>query len=78
MPLNHYIEIGKKEKKIKEDFEKVLNKYIKAYRKNDENILREFKYSTFQYYHNELGLIDIQQVKEEQVLFEVAATYQLC
>ena len=51
-----YLKINGSEKKILRDFEKYIKKYIKAVKKPDENILKEYKYSTLQNYHAELGL----------------------
>lgn len=52
-----YVKIDNKEAKIHNDFEKVLDKYILAVKNDDKNILNEFRFSTFQNYHLELGLI---------------------
>ncbi|WP_312755987.1 type III toxin-antitoxin system TenpIN family toxin [Rummeliibacillus suwonensis] len=52
-----YVKIDNKEAKIYSDFEKVLDKYILAVKNNDKNILNEFRFSTLQNYHLELGLI---------------------
>lgn len=52
-----YLKIKKQVDKIQMDFEKMINKYIQAVLKKDKNILREFKYSTLQNYHEELGLV---------------------
>ncbi|WP_322906949.1 type III toxin-antitoxin system TenpIN family toxin [Paenibacillus campi] len=53
---NDYLKIAKSEHKIINEFEAFIDKYIHAVHKNDENILREYRYSTLQNYHVELGL----------------------
>jgi len=52
-----YVKIDNKEAKIYSDFEKILDKYILAVKNDDKNILKEFRFSTLQNYHLELGLI---------------------
>ncbi|WP_215193344.1 hypothetical protein [Exiguobacterium sp. s95] len=52
-----YLKIKKQVDKIQMEFEKMIEKYIRAVLKNDKNILREFRYSTLQNYHEELGLV---------------------
>lgn len=51
-----YLKISNSEKRILRDFEKYINKYIKAVKKPDENIIKEYQYSTLKNYHTELGL----------------------
>lgn len=51
-----YLKISNSEKRILKDFEKYVQKYIKAVKKQDQNILKEYRYSTLQNYHTELGL----------------------
>jgi protein AbiQ len=50
-----YIKIKNAEHRIIPAFEKYVNKYIKAVQEQDRNILRRYRYSTLQNYHNELG-----------------------
>lgn len=52
-----YVKINDNEHKIIADFEKFIRRYINAVNKNDQNILRNYQYSTFQNYHAEFGLI---------------------
>lgn len=56
LPLNEYIKISKSENKIIKDFTKMLEKYKLAIKTNDKNILKDFKYSSLQYFHIELGI----------------------
>ncbi len=50
--------INDNKEKIQEDFNKFVNRYIEANVKKDENILRNYRYSTLKNYHKELGLED--------------------
>lgn len=47
-----------KEKHITKQFEQYVEKYVRSFEKGDHNILRsaEYRYSTLQHYHQELGL----------------------
>lgn len=56
IPQEQYIKIKEKNLYIRERFEKYVKKYIKAVNRNDKNILKEYKYSTLQNYHKELGI----------------------
>lgn len=58
IPAPEFIHINDNKEKIQEDFNKFVNRYIEAHVKNDENILRNYRYSTLKNYHKELGLED--------------------
>lgn len=47
-----------KEEHITKQFEHYVTKYLKSYQKGDKNVLgsAEYRYSTLQHYHRELGL----------------------
>ena len=51
-----YLKILASEHKILNDFEDFIEKYVDAVKKKDENILREYRYSTLLNYHTELCL----------------------
>lgn len=51
-----FIKIDKSEQHIINSFEKFISKYIKAVQNDDKNVLNEYKFSTLQNYHNELGI----------------------
>ncbi len=53
---NDYNKINRRQHHIKSEFEKYIEKYIKAVQNDDQNILREYRYSTLQNYHDELNL----------------------
>ncbi|MCR8636952.1 type III toxin-antitoxin system TenpIN family toxin [Paenibacillus radicis (ex Xue et al. 2023)] len=50
-----YLKIVELEHKIIIDFEKFVQKYIKAVKKQDKHILRQYRFSTMKNYHVELG-----------------------
>lgn len=54
IPSKEFIKISDRELFIRERFEKYIKKYIKAVKNGDENILREYKFSTLVNYHDEL------------------------
>ncbi|MGC9445659.1 type III toxin-antitoxin system TenpIN family toxin [Cereibacter johrii] len=56
IPTDEYIKLADHEHFITGRFEKYVLGYIKALQKNDENILRRYKYSTLQNYHHQLGI----------------------
>ena len=56
IPSNEYVKIADREVFITQKFEKYVEKYISAVRKNDQNVLREYRYSTLQNYHTELQI----------------------
>lgn len=58
IPTPEFTHINDKKEKIQEDFNKFVNRYIEANVKKDENILRNYRYSTLKNYHKELGLED--------------------
>lgn len=58
IPAAEFIHINDNKEKIQEDFNKFVNRYIDAHFKKDENILRNYRYSTLKNYHKELGLED--------------------
>lgn len=51
-----YVEIKEKSHHIAQQFSKYVERYIVAVKKGDENILRNYRFSTLQNYHFELGL----------------------
>jgi protein AbiQ len=57
IPQNEFVRIADREQFIRERFEKYIKKYIKAAKAGDRNILREYRFSTLQNYHDELGLV---------------------
>ncbi|PQK37734.1 hypothetical protein C5Y92_28925, partial [Escherichia coli] len=58
IPTHEFTHINDNKEKIQEDFNKFVNRYIEANVKKDENILRNYRYSTLKNYHKELGLED--------------------
>lgn len=58
IPTAEFTRINDNKEKIQEDFNKFVNRYIEAHIKKDENILRNYRYSTLQNYHKELELED--------------------
>lgn len=58
IPTSEFTHINDNKEKIQEDFNKFVNRYIEANVKKDENILRNYRYSTLKNYHKELGLED--------------------
>ncbi|MCX1288917.1 hypothetical protein JDU19_23870 [Escherichia coli] len=58
IPTPEFTHINDSKEKIQEDFNKFVNRYIEANVKKDENILRNYRYSTLKNYHKELGLED--------------------
>lgn len=47
-----------KEQHITNQFEQYVDKYVRSFKKGDQNVLgsSEYRYSTLQHYHSELGL----------------------
>lgn len=56
IPQPEYIKIADRELYIRERFEKYVKKYIKGANSGDENILKDYRYSTLQNYHAELKI----------------------
>lgn len=52
---DEFVKIAKSEIHIIKSFEKYIDRYIQAYKKNDLNILHKYRFSTLQNYHDELG-----------------------
>jgi protein AbiQ len=50
-----YVKIVNAEHRIIPAFEKYVQRYINAVKGQDRNVLRRYRYSTLQNYHNELG-----------------------
>ncbi|MBB4955064.1 hypothetical protein H4S14_003085 [Agrobacterium vitis] len=48
--------INEHEHKIIKDFKKYVDKYIKAVLKEDKFVLNEYRFSTLQNYHDQLGI----------------------
>lgn len=57
IPQDEFVKIADRELFIRERFEKYIKKYIKAAISGDNNILREYRFSTLQNYHEELGIV---------------------
>ncbi|MGP8269254.1 MAG: type III toxin-antitoxin system TenpIN family toxin [Terracidiphilus sp.] len=66
IPSNEYKILQSKEFIIIQQFSKYIERYIKAHKKPDQNILRKYRFSTLQNYHSELGI----PVPESSVLAE--------
>jgi len=58
IPVDEFTYINDKKEKIQEEFKKFVTRYTEAHFKKDENILRNYRYSTLKNYHKELGLED--------------------
>jgi len=56
IPSDEFVQISDRERFITQQFEKYVKKYIEGVKRQDENILRPYKFSTLQNYHKELGL----------------------
>lgn len=56
IPPEEYKTIVRKSFYITQKFEAYVEKYIKGVTKNDENILKPYRFSTLQNYHLELGI----------------------
>lgn len=57
IPQDEFVKIADRELFIRERFEKYIKKYVKAGNSGDKNILREYRFSTLQNYHEELEII---------------------
>lgn len=57
IPQDEFVKIADRELHIRERFEKYIKKYVKAANAGDKNILREYRYSTLQNYHEELNIV---------------------
>lgn len=53
-----FVKIRKSEYHIITSFEKYINRYTRAVKKNDMNMLKPYRFSTLQNYHKELGIIE--------------------
>ncbi|MDC3417654.1 hypothetical protein NC799_12170 [Aquibacillus sp. 3ASR75-54] len=63
---DEFLKIVKAEVHIIKSFKKYVDRYIEAYKKNDSNILRKYKFSTLQNYHDELGCkVEITEISNE-------------
>ncbi|MFD1744185.1 type III toxin-antitoxin system TenpIN family toxin [Rhizobium helianthi] len=58
IPQDEFVKIADRELFIRERFEKYIKKYIKAANAGDRNVLREYRFSTLQNYHQELMISD--------------------
>lgn len=56
IPNAEYLAIKQKSHTITQEFTKYVEHYKKGIRNADENILRSYRFSTLQNYHEELGL----------------------
>lgn len=56
IPSDEFVQISDRERFITQQFEKYVQKYIDGVNRQDVNILRPYKFSTLQNYHQELGL----------------------
>ncbi|ADW71606.1 type III toxin-antitoxin system TenpIN family toxin [Granulicella tundricola] len=56
IPPDEYVKIKDRTHHINGQFAKYVEKYVTAVQKNDENVLRNYKFSTLQNYGLELGL----------------------
>ena len=63
IPQEEFLKISKSEHQIIMKFTKSISRYITAVKNQDQNVLREYKFSTFKNYHLEFGLIE--KVKEK-------------
>ena len=57
IPSDQYVKIADRETFITDRFEKYVNRYILGVQRDDQNILRGYRYTTLQNYHAELGLL---------------------
>lgn len=57
IPQDEFVKIADRELHIRDRFEKFIKKYVKAANSGDANILREYRFSTLQNYHTELGIV---------------------
>lgn len=58
IPSDEYKKIQDTENFINKKFKKYVERYIKAINNKDENIIWEYRFSTLQNYHTELGCSD--------------------
>lgn len=56
IPSSQRATINEAEGKIKKGFNKYVNNYIRGNKNNDDRILRNYRYSTLENYHVELGM----------------------
>lgn len=56
IPQDEYVRIAERQVYIREKFEKYIKKYVRAARAGDQNILREYRFSTLQNYHIDLRI----------------------
>ncbi|MDQ7731047.1 type III toxin-antitoxin system TenpIN family toxin [Halomonas sp. SpR8] len=57
IPSDEYVKIKDRTHHIGDKFSKYVNKYVDGVGKNDRNVLRDYRFSTLQNYHKELGLL---------------------
>lgn len=51
IPQDEFLKIADRQIFIREKFEKYIKKYLRAVRDGDQNVLREYRFSTLQNYH---------------------------
>ena len=56
IPTAEYIAIKDNTDDIAKEFNKFVNKYVRAAKNNDANVLNYYRYSTLKNYHVELGI----------------------
>lgn len=56
IPTDEYVKIVDRTQHISAQFEKYVSRYVKGVQRGDENILRNYRFSTLQNYHEALGL----------------------
>ncbi|HHA2533729.1 TPA: hypothetical protein ACOEBE_001353 [Stenotrophomonas maltophilia] len=56
IPSEEYVKIKDRSHHISGQFGKYVNKYVDGVRRADENVLRDYRFSTLQNYHAELGV----------------------
>lgn len=57
IPQAEFVKIADRELHIREKFEKFIKKYIRAANCGDKNILKDYRFSTLQNYHEELKIV---------------------
>lgn len=56
IPSDEYVKIKDRTHHINGQFSKYVEKYISGVQKNDQNVLRPYRFSTLQNYHSELEI----------------------
>lgn len=56
IPTLEFTHLNDNKEKIQNDFIKFVERYVEAIKKGDQNVLRNYRYSTLKNYHKELGI----------------------